>query len=134
MIVRIAHPEEADQHAFIPLRYHSETGQWVSLLPDGAFFESEFEAGIICVGHLRSLWTGILRGSRLVRALCEHPEFEFDADGVDANMIRKEARTLARQVEAASHELERLLQKPVVGDKLAVDGALLEVELTTIEP
>jgi len=129
LLVRILHPENPKQHAFVPVHYNPETAEWVSLVADGTYFESEFDAAHVCVDHLTTLWTEIARIIRVIRALCEHPAFEFHGDGVDDEMVRFQARALARCIEPMTEELSLLLQEPGVRDRIDVDGALIAIHI-----
>ena len=129
MIVRIARSSESGSDAFIPLRFDAERGQWLPITSTS--YESAIGAAEACLAHQLKQWRELHQQSQIVRALCEHPGFDFQNDGIDAGMVRTAARDLACQIEALDIELPRMLDGPGEHDQVPLDGILVEVEITT---
>ena len=118
MFARSAPTEETEDPTFIPLHYDPETDTWVSLLPEDKSCERELDAARVCLEHVLPRWAVVVHMSRTLRALCEHPGFEFHGDGIDSDMVRRHARVLSKSVHMMSDDLENLLheqmQSPVI--------------------
>jgi hypothetical protein len=132
MIGRIKHPQQPGKVAFVPLRYDREQGEWVSLLPDDQSCDQAIDASRACLGRILPKWSDIVRACRVLRALCDHPQFEFEGDHLDADMVRQEARTLASFVESLRVDLEHLLQEPQADDRVRIAGVVSGDELADI--
>ena len=128
MIVRIPISGPLGPHEFVPLYFDPELNQWLPIV-EGESYLSEFEAGEACLDYLLARWRKLQRVARLLRALCEHPGFTFESDGIDADMVRAEARALVDRMEVISIEMPRLLQEPARGDGVEVEELVLAVEL-----
>ena len=129
MIVRIA--RSRDSEAFIPLRFDIERGQWLPIATGDSMHGSAMAAIEACLAHQLKMWRTLHQQALVLRALCEHPGFEFQSDGIDSDTVRTAARDLASQLEALDLELPRLLDKPGAPELVALDGVLVEVEITT---
>ena len=129
MIVRIEHPDKPGQHAFIPVRYHSESNAWLPLLDENRICETRFEAVAVCLDHVLPSWDELLHTTRILRALSEHRGFDFDSDGVTSDMVQREIRSLLERAEAMGHELPNLMREPDRDDPVEVTGLLLPVTI-----
>ena len=124
MIVRIVHPDDASQVAFLPLRFDRDSDQWVSLLPPDKFMTTEASAAMVCLHHVQTHWDAVLRVGRVVQALCDHPAFALE--GINADIVRTETQWLARVMGAVNDELPHLLSEPGKRDQVEVDFVLAD--------
>ena len=70
-------------------------------------------------------WRQIQRLTRQVRALCDHPELaSFVGDGIDADTIIDSVELLARVVENADVNIERLFDEPGENDVIRIGSAM----------
>ena len=135
MIARREHPEQPGKYVYVPLR-KMETGFWVPLGGERVFFYQAFDAGIMCATDLRRRYVDVAKQARILRALCEHPQFAFTGEGVDADMVRERARDLSRLISAELENVARLLSEPRDEDDIVIGGMGYEVdeEEELIEP
>lgn len=131
MIARIHHPERPDVQVFIPLGYDAQTHAWHSLVEPGTFCYQRMDAARRCLEHTLRNWGILEEESRLMRALCEHPQFEFFNDGIDDRMVSNRARSVVNQIERLSNELSTLLDEPGENDIVMIDGDQLHVDDVT---
>ena len=129
MIARVTSSDDPTQHAFVPLRFHSESSTW---LPIGEQTYASWEDALAqCFGHLLPRWTDIFRLMRILRVLVEHRSFHFENDGLDHDMVRDEVHALVSLVERFALELPVLLREPGLDEPVRLDGLLVEVEIVS---
>lgn len=135
MIARREHPEQSGKYVYVPLRM-AEDGTWEPLVGQEGFFHHAMDAGKWCAEQLRRRFVEIAKEARLLRALCEHPQFDFDADGIDSEMVRERARALSRLVVGEVDNVARLLSEPRADDDIVIGGVAFDVdeEEEVIEP
>jgi hypothetical protein len=135
MIARREHPEQSGKYVYVSLRM-AEDGTWEPLAREGGAFLHAIDAGKWCAEELRRTFVEIAREARLLRALCEHPRFEFDFDGIDSEMVRDRAKALSRLVAGEIDNVARLLSEPREDDDIVIGGVAYEVdeEEEVIEP
>lgn len=131
MIARIQHPEHPDVQVFIPLGYDVHKHVWHSLVKPGAFCYQRVDAARRCLEHALRNWSSLEEESRVMRALCEHPQFEFFNDGVDDTMLTNRAQSVVDQIAQISTELTTLLDEPDANDVIVIDGDRLHVDHVT---
>lgn len=135
MIARREHPEEPGKYVYVPLRM-MEAGIWVPIGGERVFFLQALDAGMTCAEDLRRRYVEIAKQARVLRALCEHPQFAFTGDGVDSDMVRERAQELSRRVFFELDNVSRLLSEPIEDDDIVIGGVTFDVdeEEELIEP
>ena len=128
MIVRIKHPGLPDGQVFVPLAYDRDKDAWVPIVEKGDFFHRETTAISVCLLHVLEAWKSITSETALLRALCEHPLFRFEEDGIDDQMIRERAQVLHRHVRLIQLDLHRLLDEASEGDEVHYGGERLRLD------
>ena len=121
MIARIPHPTQPGEHLYRPMRFDLDRGAWVPILLPGAAngtYPDHAAAVAACMAHLMDLWQHFQDEVAVLRALCEHPNFECDNDGIDDRMIRKRAQSLDARTVLLDQTLRRLLDAPEPADHL----------------
>ena len=131
MIVRVEHPQQPGVQVFVPLHYDRDAGAWRALVESGAYFYQEADAARMCLERVLTSWKTIAAESAVLRALCEHPRFQFDEDGIDDKMIRVHARSIEERVRRIDHELYRLLSEPEEHENIICEGERLQVDEIT---
>ncbi len=107
---------------YIPFRYDLDDGTWTSMLASSGSFADPLEAAKVCLVDVVSKWEQIVTDASMLRALCEHPEFDFDGDCIDSRMIRAQARSVGENVKLMAEDLRRLLDSPGEQDIIDLDG------------
>lgn len=125
MIGRRRHPRKRSRHVFIPLR-RNEHHTWVSLLGRG-FREKAFQAAELCADDLARRYREFARHSRILRALCEHPEFEFIFAGIDSDTVREQAQRLDELIQAENENVAHLLDPPGQEHRIRIGGVRMRV-------
>ena len=136
MIGRKRDPQDASRTVFVPLAYEAERDVWVSLIQDEGGFPHGIEAGRICIDQLKRWYASIAAHARMLRVICEHPEFDFSGDAIDSDMIRDAARKLSTEIAQAQDDLSRLLDEPSEDDRIWFCGVSYAVDpnTRTMEP
>lgn len=81
-----------------------------------------------CVGTLAYKYATLAERGRILRGLCEHPEFEFEAPGIDADTIRGLAVEVDEMIQATGENVYRLLDEPEAGDLIRVGRERMTVD------
>lgn len=136
MIGRKRDPQDASRTVFVPLAYEAERDVWVSLIQDDGGFLHGIEAGRVCIDQIKRWYASVAAHSRMLRVICEHPEFDFSGDAIDSNMIRDAARRLSTEIAQAQDDLSRLLDEPSEDDRIWICGVFYAVDedTRTMEP
>ena len=112
---------------FVPLIRLERDGRWrpahkqVSLPTRKA-------AVITCMDHVVLLGRELYDDARLLRLVCEHPEFEFASELIDSGMVLTRALAIESAVSKLTTNLERLLEAPDSTDRVDIDGQLMDVD------
>lgn len=135
MIARREHPEQPGIYVYVPLRM-ADDGTWEPLAGAEGFFHQAIDAAKMCTDAFRRKFVEIAKQARLLRALCEHPRFEFEFDGIDSEMVQESAKTLSRLIFEEVDNVARLLSEPGEEDDIVIGGATYDVdeEEEVIEP
>ena len=135
MIARREHPDQPGKYVYVPLRM-ADDGTWEPMAGDKGFFHHAIDAGKVSVDQVRRRFREIAKQTRILRALCEHPHFDFQSDGLDSDMIRENATMLSRLVFTESDNVARLLSEPNQDDDIVIGGVCydLDAEEDVIEP
>ncbi|WP_428265102.1 hypothetical protein [Haliangium sp.] len=104
----------------MPLRQEAD-GIWVALVAHEDL-RDEIDAASVCVRDFQLRYAAIEQEARLMRALCEHPDFEFTGDGVDSAMVRERAQAVSRLLSAESTNVRRLLGAVAEDDAVRIDA------------
>ena len=135
MIARKAHPKHPDdpsRYVLVPLVYERQEGVWTPLLGPVGYHATELDAARAIHADWLRIWNQVQRLTRQIRALCEHPEFaSFVGDGIDADTIGDSVQLLARIVEIADVNIQRLLDEPDSDDDIRIGGLLYRCDPKT---
>lgn len=131
MIVRIPHPALPNVQVFQPVYFEIQAGAWRSLCAPGTFFYQAIDAARVCLIHALRTWQTLVEEIRVLRALCEHPLFDFQRDGVDSEMVQRFAKRITKRIEAITRDLAVLLHEPGEDDEIMIGGERLRVDNIT---
>ena len=124
MIVRTPHPDGSGRDRFVPLRLDGNTNKWVPIIGEGGkvlAFDTHVEAIAACLERLLRTWRDVYHVGRMLRVMCEHARFDFQGDGPDAEMVRREAQQLARDMYTLDRPLRHLLGEATKRDKVDLE-------------
>lgn len=138
LIVCSPHPDDPARVVFVPLACNHQGLVWAPLQHGGApcAFEDASAATAALFVQVLAQWDDVHNLGRVLRALCEHPAFNFSEDGIDAHMVRHQARALSARALQLDDTIRNLLAEPGVaqvmdeipeGVELAMDSADLVV-------
>ena len=109
----------------VPLVYERQEGVWIPLLGPAGYHVTEMDAARALHVEWLRFWKQMVRLTRQVRALCEHPAFAtFVGDGIDADTIMDSVELLARMGENADVNIERLFDEPGDDDVIRIGNAM----------
>lgn len=115
MIGRVKDPELPHRDVHVPLRWNDERGRWEVT---GSFpgriprYVRSIDAAANCWRRFRDTYRELVQAARLLRVMCEHPDFEFEGDAVSADMVRERVRALSRTMSLEQEDVERMLDEP----------------------
>jgi hypothetical protein len=123
MIGRTPHPTKPSNMRAVAL-YMTRRPVWESL---PWFHAGELAAARACARALESRYSDIALQARILRVLCEHPEFEFEFAGIDADTVRAQAQAVDELLQAQVLNVRHLVERPGPEDIVRVDGLRMTV-------
>ena len=126
MIVRKPHPDDPARVVFVPLVLDRQRQQWQPMQDKGRplAFENQGDALKLVLAYHLDGWRELHEQLRLVRALSEHPGFDFSGDGIDADMVKRQVLALAARAEMLDAVLPRVLDEPTDADTVTIGDGL----------
>lgn len=139
MIGRIEDPERPDQEVFVPLRWNDERGRWEVLgKPPSSLprFLRIIDAAHVCWVRFRARYDEMVQSARLLRVMCEHPDFVFEGDAISSDMVRERVQALSRALSMEQEEMDRLIDEPRVDDVVYLRDVryVLDPNTSRLEP
>lgn len=139
MIGRLKDPEHPHRDVHVPLRWNDERGRWevpgkfASGLPR---YIRSIDAAVDCWQRFRDKYREMVQAARLLRVMCEHPDFGFEGDAISSDLVRDQARTLSRAMSLEEEEVERLLDEPRSDDEVCIrdERYVFDPHSTRLEP
>jgi len=123
--IRTTGPDGSEQRVYLPLYFNHHTGEWVTLVSPMGFYRTWLGAARRCYQDWLMKWSRIQELMRHVRVYCDHPEFaEFEADGIDAGMIRESVQELADAIELGDPDIRRLFGEVEEDDRVRIGDVL----------
>ena len=126
MIGCIVDPDDDARLLFVPLVRVADD-VWVPIRASQRGHADIMDAARACADGFADEYRAIETQARVVRALCEHREFEFDADALDSRMVRAEVLQLEAMISGQARIVDRLLDGVDANDDIRVDGRRMEV-------
>jgi hypothetical protein len=123
MIAERGHPSDPGRLVFVALR-KGPGRTWEPVEGHAKIYHDELEAGRVCTDDFAERYRAIVLDARILRALCEHPEFVFYGEGIDGDTVRQQAQTLESLVSAEEQSACRLLDEPEARDVVRLDDML----------
>lgn len=128
---RRTHADDPEPFVYLPCAYDHQAGEWRPIVASENDVRTGLDAARACHEHWLPAWSRIQRLVRRLRAFCEHPEFSFVADGINAKMMRDGAQELADAVELGDPDIRRLFSSPGQDDRFRIGETLYDMDPTT---